>query len=98
MSSSSIVSYATQERYYVVMNKIEALHALDATTEQFHKTRRAHGISRTKVTVSVLAALRAGARPTDVEVHSPFTISYIRKIARRNGIPAQPRGQATGNP
>jgi hypothetical protein len=35
----------------------------------------------------VLAALRAGERPTDVAAKSPFTEAYVRKLARENGIP-----------
>ena len=46
-----------------------------------------HEESRTAVTSSVLRALRAGKRPTDVAAKSPFTETYVRKLARENGIP-----------
>lgn len=41
-----------------------------------------------------LNLLRAGVGPSEVTRLSPFTDSYIRKLARENGIPAvtTPRG------
>jgi hypothetical protein len=39
------------------------------------------------VTASVLTALRAGERPTGVAAKSPLTETYVRKLARENGIP-----------
>lgn len=35
----------------------------------------------------MLAALRAGEHPTDVAAKSPFTETYVRKLAREGGIP-----------
>jgi predicted GIY-YIG superfamily endonuclease len=40
----------------------------------------------------VLAALKAGHRPTDVTEWSAFTATYIRKLAREAGIPPARRG------
>ncbi|GAA3560775.1 hypothetical protein GCM10022235_31380 [Kribbella ginsengisoli] len=36
---------------------------------------------------AVLAALKSGVPPTEVERLSPFTAAYIRKIARAEGVP-----------
>lgn len=36
---------------------------------------------------AVLAALRGGVPPTEVERLSPFTAAYIRRTARAEGIP-----------
>lgn len=44
---------------------------------------------------AVLAALRAGKRPTDVAAWSPLSATYLRKVARKAGIPAAVR-QKTG--
>jgi hypothetical protein len=41
---------------------------------------------------AVLAALRAGKRPTDVADWSAFTATYIRRMARKAGIPPAPKG------
>ncbi|MER7131235.1 hypothetical protein [Streptosporangium saharense] len=67
------------------------LDALDASTHRYRETEAAHEKSRQAVIADVLAALRAGERPTDVVARSPFTDAYIRKLARDNGIEAKPR-------
>lgn len=41
---------------------------------------------------AVVAALQAGARPTDVAEHSPFTDTYVRRIARQNGLAPRKKG------
>jgi hypothetical protein len=43
---------------------------------------------------AVVAALLAGKRPTDVADWSPFTATYLRKLARAAGVPAAPKGGA----
>lgn len=53
----------------------------------YRSTEAAHEESRLAVIASVLAALRAGERPTDVAAKSPFTEAYVRKLARQHGIP-----------
>jgi hypothetical protein len=63
------------------------LEAVEADTRRYSRTEAAHEQSRQAVTASVLAALRAGERPTDVAAKSPFTDTYVRKLARENGIP-----------
>ena len=51
------------------------------------RAEAAHEESREAVTASVLAALRGGERPTDSAEKSPFTGTYVRKLARRPGVP-----------
>ncbi|GAA0432656.1 hypothetical protein Aca07nite_19880 [Actinoplanes capillaceus] len=61
--------------------------ALIAATRRYRQTEVAHDEAREQAIQAVLAALRAGVGPTEVERLSPFTGAYIRKIARENGIP-----------
>lgn len=65
--------------------------ALAAATARYRETEQAHEKAREATTEAVVAALRAGLRPTDVTAASPFTAAYVRRIARENGIePAAP--------
>ena len=66
------------------MNELEAV---EVGTRRYERTEAEHEESRKAVTASVLRALRAGERPTDVAAKSPFTETYVRKLARENGIP-----------
>jgi hypothetical protein len=66
---------------------VHPLEAIEADTSRYRQTGAAHEQSRQAVTASVLAALQAGERPTDVAAKSPFTETYVRKLARDNGIP-----------
>jgi hypothetical protein len=75
------------------MGESELLNKLDQSTSRYRKTEKAHEESRTAVIADVIAALRGGERPTDVADRSPFKASYIRRIARENGIEAKPRGR-----
>lgn len=70
----------------------DPLTALDQSTRRYRKTEAAHEESRKAVVLDVIAALKAGKRPTDVVKHSPFTDAYVRRIARENGIEPSPRG------
>jgi hypothetical protein len=63
------------------------LEVIEESTRRYLETAEAHEDSRRAVTAAVLAALRAGERPTDVAARSPFTETYIRKLARENSIP-----------
>lgn len=74
------------------MDAQEALKKLDAATRRFRRTEQAHAAEREGTVAAVVAALRAGARPTDVAEHSPFTDSYVRRIARENGIAPRRKG------
>ncbi|WP_225793783.1 hypothetical protein [Streptomyces aculeolatus] len=71
---------------------MDPLDALDQATRQYQRTEAAHEKSRTAAVQAVLAALRAGERPTDVTDRSPFTAAYVRRIARENGIEPARRG------
>ena len=66
------------------------LEAVEAGTRRYNETEAAHERSREAVTASVLAALRGGERPTDAAEKSPFTGTYVRKLAREAGIPESP--------
>lgn len=66
---------------------------LDECTARYRETENAHEQARQDVIAAALAALTARERPTDVAEHSPFTDAYIRRLARENGIKAQPRSK-----
>jgi hypothetical protein len=66
---------------------MDELDAVGEATGRYRHTEEAHEESRKAVTAAVLAALRAGERPTDVAARSPFTETYVRRLARENGIP-----------
>lgn len=70
----------------------DPLGALDESTRRYRETEKAHEEARDAVIADVVAALKAGKRPTDVVEHSPFTAAHVRKIARDNGIEPAPRG------
>ena len=65
----------------------DAREALAAATRRYRRTEGAHEEARQETINAVLAALRAGIGPTEVERLSPFTGAYIRKVAREAGIP-----------
>lgn len=44
---------------------------------------------------AVVAALKAGCRPTDVATWSPFTATYLRKLVRRAGVPKATKGDSS---
>lgn len=60
---------------------------LETAAARYRQTEAAHEEARSRVMTAVLAALRAGKRPTDVAAKSPFTEAYVRRMARENGIP-----------
>jgi hypothetical protein len=61
--------------------------ALIAATRRYQRTEATHEDARREAINAVIAALRAGIGPTEVERLSPFTGAYIRKVARENGVP-----------
>lgn len=71
-------------RYRVAVSAIEEL---EAATARYRETEAAHDESRSRVVAAVLDALRSGERPTDVAAKSPFTETYVRRLAREHGIP-----------
>jgi hypothetical protein len=60
---------------------------LKSATLRYRETEAAHEQSRTEMLAAVLAALRGGVPPTEVERLSPFTAAYIRRVARAEGVP-----------
>lgn len=75
------------------MDDMDALDALVESTRRYRETERAHEQARGELIRCIVAALRAGKRPTDVAARSPFTDAYVRRVARENGIPARPRSK-----
>jgi hypothetical protein len=73
------------------MDTEDELETLDAATRRYRRTEKAHKESRDAAIEAVIAALKAGKRPAEVERRSPFTGAYIRKIARERGIEADKR-------
>jgi len=47
---------------------------------------------------AVVAALKAGKRPTDVASWSPFSAAYLRRLARLAGVPAATKGEHSPSP
>jgi hypothetical protein len=55
---------------------------------RYRETEQAHDRARDDLVSAVVKALEAGERPTDVTSWSPFTATYVRKLARKHGIEA----------
>lgn len=68
-----------------------AVSALQEAARAYRRTEALHGRSRIAAIAATLDALRAGVAPAEVERQSPFTGSYIRRLAREAGIPADER-------
>lgn len=66
---------------------MDVIEELEEATQRYRQTEAAHEEARRRVAAAVLAALRSGERPTDVAAKSPFTETYVRRMARENGIP-----------
>jgi hypothetical protein len=69
------------------MNEMELI---ERDTARYRETEAAHEEAREALTESVLAGLRAGKPPTAVAAASPFSEVYVRKLARKHGIPDYP--------
>jgi hypothetical protein len=65
---------------------------LRAATRRYRRTEASHEEARQAAISAVLAALRAGMRPTDVIAASPFTGVYVRRLAREAGIEPRKKG------
>jgi hypothetical protein len=63
----------------------------DASTRRYERTAGAHDESSAQARSDALASLRLGVPPTVVAKHSPFTGSYLRRLAREAGIDGDPR-------
>ena len=70
-----------------------ALAELDATTKRYRRTEKAHEESRDASIAAVVAALKAGARPTEVTERSPFSPAHVRNLAREHGIAPRRKGR-----
>ena len=62
--------------------------AVREATRRYRQTEQAHEKAREDLVAVVVEALKAGERPTDVTGWSPFTATYVRKLARKHGIEA----------
>ena len=49
--------------------------------------------ARGELVATVIKAVKAGERPTDVTAWSPFTGTCVRKLARANGVEAAARAK-----
>lgn len=68
----------------------------DGSTRRRAKAKAAFDSANDESIADALASLRAGVPPAEVERHSPFTGSYLRRIARENGIEGDKRYDRTG--
>lgn len=68
------------------MDAATALAKLRAETDAYRAAEKEMATARERIEKAVIAAFRAGARPTDVADASPFTSTYTRRIAREHGI------------
>jgi hypothetical protein len=73
----------------------QAVAAQDASTDEYGHAAQAKEDASERSIADALASLRLGVPPTVVEKHSPFTGSYIRKLARDAGIKGDPRYDRT---
>jgi hypothetical protein len=76
----------------------DAREQLSAATKRYRRTEAAHQAAREAVIMAVVAALRDGVSPTDVERLSPFSGAYIRRLAREHKIPPAAPGPKRATP
>jgi hypothetical protein len=70
--------------------------ALIAATKRYLRTEADHEAARQDAIEAVLTALRAGVGPTEVARLSPFSATYVRRLAREHGVPPAPPGPKSG--
>jgi hypothetical protein len=58
-----------------------------AATRRYRTAEAAQEEARQETISAVIAALRANISPTEVVRLSPFTATYVRRLAREHGIP-----------
>ena len=63
----------------------------EAAVKRTGRRVAAHERERAAHIAAVVAALKAGKRPTVVASWSPFTAAYLRKLAREHGVPPDER-------
>lgn len=68
------------------------LNELTAITKRYRRAEKALKAVRAEAIAGVIAALKAGARPTDVDERSPFTAAYNRRKAREAGLEPRRKG------
>ncbi|GIM87949.1 hypothetical protein Sar04_46850 [Salinispora arenicola] len=71
----------------ILLGVTDTREQLSAATKRYRRTEAAHEAAREAVIMAVVAALRDGLGPTDVERLSPFSGAYVRKLAREHEIP-----------
>lgn len=71
----------------------DPLDVLDEATRHYRQTEEAHKEARDAAITAVVAALKAGKRPTDVAARSPFTDAYVRRVAREHGVEPARKGK-----
>lgn len=64
-----------------------AIDDLETATARYHQANAVQVEARKELAAAMIAALRAGERPADVAAKSPFTETYVRRMARDNDIP-----------
>ncbi len=74
----------------------DPLEVLDEATRAYLDTEATHKAARDAAIGAVVAALKAGKRPTDVATRSPFTDAYVRRVAREHGVEPRKRGEDRG--
>lgn len=70
----------------------------EATVRRTGRKVAAHKRERAEHLAAVVAALKAGKRPTDVASWSPFTAAHLRKIVREAGVPPAAKGHSPLTP
>lgn len=79
-------------RYAVAMPGETELSELATITKRYRRAEKALKAVRAEAVAGVIAALKAGARPTDVDEQSPFTPAYNRRKAREAGLEPRRKG------
>ena len=63
----------------------------DDSTRRRERAKQVYDAASDESRADALASLRLAVPPTAVERHSPFTGSYLRRLAREAGIEGDPR-------
>lgn len=71
----------------------EELTKLAAIAKRYRRAEKALEAVRAEAIAGLVAALKAGARPTDVDEQSPFTPAYNRRKAREAGLEPRRKGE-----
>lgn len=74
-----------------------AVAAQDISARQYRRVAKAKDDIGSRAVEDALRSLRLGVPPSEVVRHSPFTASYVRRLARKAGIEGDPRYDRTGS-